>query len=64
MLSLWIFVVEDYRLYKLTLDGCVKQGTGRCGDTWGRPMSSSGRQSADMMMMKLTLLPIGDEQQK
>ena len=26
-------------------------GTGRCGDTWGRPMFSSGRQSADMMMM-------------
>ena len=32
-----------------------KHGTGRCGYTWGRPMSSSGfrRLSADMMMMMM-----------
>ena len=31
--------------------GYEKRETDRCGDTWGKPVSSSGRQSADMMMM-------------
>ena len=29
--------------------GFVNHGTGRCCDTWGSPMSSTERQSADMM---------------
>ena len=33
--------------------GCETHGTGQCGDTWGRPMSSSGRLSAEMMMILL-----------
>ncbi|KAJ8733714.1 hypothetical protein PYW07_014265 [Mythimna separata] len=32
-------------------DGCETRRTGRCGGTWGRSMSSSGRLSAEMMMM-------------
>ncbi|KAJ8735120.1 hypothetical protein PYW08_014370 [Mythimna loreyi] len=35
----------------LEFDGCETHGTGRCGDVWGRPMSSSGRLSAELMMM-------------
>ncbi|KAJ8728126.1 hypothetical protein PYW08_016511 [Mythimna loreyi] len=35
----------------LEYDGCETHGTGRCGDVWGRPMSSSGRLSAELMMM-------------
>jgi hypothetical protein len=31
--------------------GCGQRRTVRYGDPWGRPMSSSGRLSADMMMM-------------
>ena len=28
---------------------CEKYGTGHCGDTWGKPVFSSGRKSADTM---------------
>jgi hypothetical protein len=31
--------------------GCGWRRTGHCGTLWGRPTSSSGRLSADMMMM-------------
>ena len=40
------------------IPGSKTHGTGQCGDTWGRPMSSSGRLSAVMMMMMiLYILP-------
>ena len=39
--------------------GCEKHGTGRCGDNWGRPMSSSGRLSADIIMMTQILFHSG-----
>ena len=34
------------------INGCKKHGTGHCDDTWGTPLSSRGRGSASMMMMK------------
>ena len=32
-----------------------KHGTDRCGDTWGRPMASSGYISVAMMMMVMIM---------
>ncbi|KAJ8706628.1 hypothetical protein PYW07_012706 [Mythimna separata] len=34
-------------------DGCETHRTGRCGTAWERPMSSSGRLSAEMIMMMM-----------
>jgi hypothetical protein len=33
--------------------GGERRRSGRSGEPWGRPMSSSGRLSADMMMMMI-----------
>jgi hypothetical protein len=41
--------------------GCGQRRTGRYGDLWGRPMSSSGRLSADMMMTMIGLVPSWSE---